>query len=124
VVLSGQLPSELQEAAEMYAGCVSGAMQEAEYLDIIREIGFEEVSVQKRKAIVIPDDILANYMSADRIAAYKASGTGIFSITVRGAKSAAPCCDPATKAKALQQVPALSTTDDDLGCCDLGVACC
>ena len=37
---------------------VSGALQESEYLGIIHELGFEQVTVQKRKAIVVPDDIL------------------------------------------------------------------
>ncbi len=86
VVLRGELPAQLQHAAEMYAGCVSGALQESEYLGIIHDLGFEQVTVQKRKPIVLPDDILSNYMDAEQIAAYKASGTGIFSITVAASK--------------------------------------
>ncbi|MEZ4740672.1 MAG: arsenite methyltransferase [Flavobacteriales bacterium] len=128
VVLNGELPAKIQEAAEMYAGCVSGALQEEVYLDIIRGLGFEDVTVQQRKPIVVPDDILSNYLSAAEIEAFKASGTGIFSVTVRAQKSAAPCCGPEKMERVAELKATAPTTakegDPDLGCCDLGVACC
>lgn len=86
VVLRGELPEKLQAAAEMYAGCVSGALQEHDYLGIIHDLGFEQVSVQKRKAIIIPDDILRNYLGEEELATFKAGVTGIFSITVSARK--------------------------------------
>ncbi len=86
VVLVGELPDALRNAAEMYAGCVSGAMQMDEYLSIIREAGFDNVTVQKRKPILIPDDILLEYISADDLRDFTASKTGIFSITVYAEK--------------------------------------
>ena len=86
VVLRGAIPETLRASAEMYAGCVSGALQESEYLVIIHDLGFEQVSVQKRKPIIVPDDILSRHLSAEEIATYKASGTGIFSITVSATK--------------------------------------
>lgn len=92
VVLAGQLPENIQKAAEMYAGCVSGAIQKEEYLQLIRDAGFEHITLQKEKQIVIPDDILSNYLSADEINAFKQSGTGIYSITVFARKP--DCCDP------------------------------
>ena len=46
----------------MYAGCVSGAIQKEVYLELIHNNGFENITIQKEKAIVIPDDILANYL--------------------------------------------------------------
>lgn len=97
VVLRGTIPDRLRESAEMYAGCVAGAMQESEYLGLIHHLGFEQVTVQKRKPIVIPDDILARYLSTQEIAAYKASEAGTFSITVSGHKAKAgkdACCVP------------------------------
>jgi SAM-dependent methyltransferase len=91
VVLVGTLPEKLKHAAEMYAGCVSGAIQKDEYLGMIKEAGFSNITLQKEKAIIIPDDILANYLTADEIAGYKASNVGIFSITVY-AEKAKECC--------------------------------
>ncbi len=86
VVLKGDLPDELVKDAEMYAGCVSGALQKDEYLAIIEETGFTNISVQKEKEIQIPDEILANYLSADKLANFKSSNMGIYSITVYAEK--------------------------------------
>ncbi len=82
IVLVGYLPQNLKNAAEMYAGCVSGALQKDVYLEIIKQTGFKNINIQKEKAIIIPDEILKDYLSADEISAFKQSKTGIFSITV------------------------------------------
>jgi SAM-dependent methyltransferase len=97
IVLEGPLPANIQQAAEMYAGCVSGAIQKAVYLELIRVNGFINITVQKEKVIHVPDDILGNYLSAQDIEAFKSSGTGIYSITVYAEKPAGekePCCGP------------------------------
>lgn len=95
VVLSGNLPANIQNAAEMYAGCVSGAIQKNDYLGLVEGNGFTDIVVQKEKQIVIPDDILDKYLSADEITAFKSSGTGIYSITVFAKKpDAQACCEP------------------------------
>lgn len=95
VVLVGNLPSALQEAAEMYAGCVSGAIEKQDYLDMIKENGFKNITIQKEKAIHIPDDILLNYVTKTELEQFKTSGVGIFSITVYAEKPAATtCCGP------------------------------
>jgi arsenite methyltransferase len=94
IVLVGELPEKIQQAAEMYAGCVAGAIQKAEYLALIEATGFTGITLQKEKPITVPDDILAQYLNANEIAAFKASGTGIYSVTVFAEKSATAknCC--------------------------------
>jgi len=82
VVLVGALPNALKETAEMYAGCVSGAIQKQVYLELINANGFDNITIQKEKPIYIPDDILINHLSAEEIAGFRAGGIGIFSITV------------------------------------------
>lgn len=82
VVLVGALPNALKETAEMYAGCVSGAIQKQVYLELINANGFENITIQKEKPIYIPDDILIKHLSAEEIASFRAGGIGIFSITV------------------------------------------
>jgi ubiquinone/menaquinone biosynthesis C-methylase UbiE len=82
VVLVGALPNALKETAEMYAGCVSGAIQKQVYLELINANGFENMTIQKEKPIYIPDDILIKHLSAEEIASFRAGGIGIFSITV------------------------------------------
>lgn len=92
VVLVGALPDALRKDAEMYAGCVAGAIQKEVYLELIAQNGFTNITVQKEKAIVIPDDILSNYLNAEQLASFKNGTTGIFSITVFAQKPA--CCAP------------------------------
>ena len=97
VVLVGTLPDGLRKDAEMYAGCVAGAIQRQVYLELIQSNGFENVIVQKEKPIVIPDDILVNYLSKSEIESFKNGDTGIFSITVFAQKPISQkesCCTP------------------------------
>jgi len=91
VVLVGALPEGIRNAAEMYAGCVSGAIQKQVYMELIDANGFENVTIQKEKAIIIPDDILVNYLNPAEIAAFRASQMGIFSVTVFAQKPKAAC---------------------------------
>lgn len=96
IVLEGVLPEQLQQAAEMYAGCVSGAIQKQVYLELIEANGFVNITIQKEKQIFLPDDILNQYMAAEEIAAFRNSGAGIFSITVYAEKpnEVSTCCKP------------------------------
>jgi arsenite methyltransferase len=97
IVLTGELPEKLKQAAEMYAGCVSGAIQKNDYLAIIREAGFANITLQKEKKIHVPDEILLDYLSHRELDDLKQSNTGIYSITVyaeKPAKDERKCCEP------------------------------
>jgi arsenite methyltransferase len=96
IVLVGELPEKIQQAAEMYAGCVAGAIQKAEYLALIEATGFTGTILQKEKPITVPDDILGQYLTLSEIADFKQSGTGIYSVTVYAEKpkEAKTCCGP------------------------------
>lgn len=93
IVLEGVLPEKLQQAAEMYAGCVSGAIQKNEYLQHIEATGFKNITIQKQKSIILPDDILLNYFTQEDINAFRNSNVGIYSITVYAEKPK-QCCAP------------------------------
>lgn len=86
IVLKGELPDKIQRASEMYAGCVSGALQMDDYINIIRNSGFVNVLVQQEKSVPLPDEILKDYLSNDEIEEYRNSGAGISSITVYAEK--------------------------------------
>ncbi len=97
IVLEGELPEKWKKVAELYAGCVSGAIQRKEYLDIIKEAGFKNITLQKEKDIILPDEILNNYLTADEINQYRESNIHIQSITVyaeKPAKDERNCCEP------------------------------
>ena len=86
IVLVGELPEALKTDAEMYAGCVAGAIQKEEYLQLMLDQGFENIKIQKEKPIVLPDDILGKYLSRAEIKNFNMGRTGIFSITVYAEK--------------------------------------
>lgn len=87
VVLIGDLPEALQSAAEMYAGCVSGAIAKDVYLDLIKTNGFENIKIQKEKSIHIPADILKRYLDEEGLNEFNTGNSGIFSITVSAEKA-------------------------------------
>ena len=93
IVLTGDLPEKIKNAAEMYAGCVASAIQKDEYLDIIKNSGFKNITLQKEKPIIIPNDILKNYLNEDEIETYNSNKNIIFSITVY-AEKLDECCGP------------------------------
>ena len=93
VVIIGHLPEKILHTAEMYAGCISGAIQKTDYLKLISETGFENTIIQKEKSIIVPDDILTNYLTEEEIKLYKERGVGIFSITVFAMKKDSSCCE-------------------------------
>ncbi len=114
IVLVGNLPVALKEDAEMYAGCVAGAIQKAAYLKLIEERGFQNIKIQKEKPINIPNDILGKYLSEEEVNDFNNDGTGIFSITVYAEK-------PGSKQdKSKVHLSEISTSTDctpESGCC-------
>lgn len=92
VVIRGQLPPQIKEAAEMYAGCVSGAIQIEDYLQIIEDAGLENVKVLKEKAIIVPDEVMLNFLDANQLKAFRNENTDILSITVYAEKPLVESC--------------------------------
>ena len=86
VVIKGELPERLRKDAEMYAGCISGAVEIKEYLEIINNNGFKNVKIHKQKKISIPSGVLANYLNNEEIESFQNGNIGIFSITVSAIK--------------------------------------
>lgn len=117
IVLEGDLPDALQSDAEMYAGCVSGAIQKDEYLGLIRKAGFENITLQKEKPIELPDDILSQYLNEEEIAEFNTGGTGIYSITVFAQKAGAT-------ESSNQKETATVLSDSESAGCTPGSGCC
>ncbi|MEM9326962.1 MAG: arsenite methyltransferase [Bacteroidota bacterium] len=113
IVLIGARPEALRRDAEMYAGCVAGAIQKSDYLSAIKTAGFENITIQKEKTINIPEDILGRYLTSEEIKAFNEGVTGIFSITVYAEK-------PGNKA----QKPKIQLGDLQSSSCTPGTGCC
>jgi SAM-dependent methyltransferase len=88
IVTRGELPVKIRTAAELYVGCVSGAMTKDRYLKIIKDAGFDSVNVRKERVISLPDAVLARYLTAEEIAGLRAARVAILSLTVRAEKPA------------------------------------
>ena len=86
IVIKGELHPELKKSAEMYAGCVAGAVQLEEYLSKIEQAGFVNVEIKKTKTIELPDKVLLQYLNIEQLNEFKENQVGIFSITVVGYK--------------------------------------
>lgn len=113
IVMEGELPATFKHAAELYSGCIAGALEKQTYLDIIREAGFENIILQKEKLIDLPDELLREYGTPEEIAALRASGTKILSITVYADK-------PGQKTA---RTP-VQHEEKKAACCGSGSTCC
>jgi SAM-dependent methyltransferase len=116
IVLVGELPEALKKDAEMYAGCVAGAIQKETYLGYIEALGFKDISIQKEKPIVIPDDILGSYLSEQEMNDFNDGATGIYSITVFARK-------PGTKEDAHEEAEEIKGQQSGPACVP-GSGCC
>ena len=103
IVLMGDLPEAFTTNAEMYAGCVSGAIQKTDYLQQITDAGFVHTIVQKDKPVLLPDDLLLEYLDEKALADFKAGHTGIRSITVFAEKPGVKKQKPKVQLKDLQE---------------------
>ncbi|MEO8398828.1 MAG: arsenite methyltransferase [Ignavibacteriaceae bacterium] len=86
IVVKGEIPEEFKKSAELYAGCVSGAIEQEEYIQIIKDAGFKNIEIKKSKSINLPDEIINKYLNDDQSKQFKKSEFGIFSITANGVK--------------------------------------
>jgi ubiquinone/menaquinone biosynthesis C-methylase UbiE len=99
IVVKGELPAAIRRNAEMFAGCVSGALDKDQYLGIVKAAGFTSITVQKERKIAVPEEFLSVYLNSVDLLKYKSEASGIFSITVYAEKPVVPekkesCCDP------------------------------
>jgi SAM-dependent methyltransferase len=46
VVVRGEVPAEVRRNMELWVGCIAGALEEQEFLSLLREVGFESPSIE------------------------------------------------------------------------------
>lgn len=92
IVLLQELPDVIKNSAAAYVGCISGALIKGDYLETIREVGFEDVQVIEES--VFPIECMANDPTAQAIVKdvgippeqIKEFEHAVISIKVRGVK--------------------------------------
>lgn len=99
VVSRGTLPASVRASAELYAGCVAGALDREAYLGIVAEAGFEGVEVVAERPIDLPAGLLPDGAEAP-----------LLSVTVRATRPVGD--EPATAASAMDSGAASATEAD------------
>jgi arsenite methyltransferase len=72
VVVKGTLPADVRRSLELWVGCVAGALEEDEFVRLLREAGFVEPSIEITRTYAVEDAraFLANAgLDVERIAA-------------------------------------------------------
>ena len=86
IVISQPLPDWAVKAAELYAGCVAGALLKAEYLDLISRAGFGGIVIKSERRIDIPRDIIDENTDTSDIEPSEIDNLHVLSITVTASK--------------------------------------
>lgn len=86
IVTVGNIPEDLKKEAELYAGCVAGAIPKKEYVQLFKNLGFKNIVIQKEREIKLPEEIVDALLSKEKKALFHSSDLGIFSITLYGEK--------------------------------------
>lgn len=87
IVVRGFLPDGIKRSAELYAGCVAGAIAQEKYIRLLKAAGFSNLRVEKEKEIHIPDEVLLVAAGAEALENLRRSNGAIVSITVYGEKA-------------------------------------
>ena len=95
VVVRGFVPEEVRNSMELWIGCVAGALEEQEFLRLLRDSGFAKPSIEPTRIYKAEDAsafLTGTNLSALEIAAQiDGKFMGAF---VRASKSIAQCCGP------------------------------
>jgi SAM-dependent methyltransferase len=55
IVVRGVMPKEVRHSAELWAGCVAGALEESVYIEKLQTTGFEKVSIEPTRIYTADD---------------------------------------------------------------------
>ena len=55
VVVRGDVPAAVRTNMELWIGCVAGALEEQEFLDLLRDVGFEKPSIEPTRVYKAED---------------------------------------------------------------------
>jgi arsenite methyltransferase len=109
VVLCGEIPAELRNNPELWAGCVAGAMQESKYRSELAAAGFVDIGIEPTRIFRAAD--VREFLSAagaEVVAVADQADGKIMSAFVRATK---PATNGAglTKGKAMPKIQILGT---------------
>src|SRR5688500_15535523 len=95
VVVRGDVPAAVKTNMELWIGCVAGALEEQEFLDLLREVGFQKPSIEPTRVYKAED--AAAFLAGSGLDALEVASQidgkfmGAF---VRATKPVEACCKP------------------------------
>ena len=95
VVVRGDVPAAVKRNMELWIGCVAGALEEREFLNLLREIGFKKASIEPTRVYKVED--AATFLTGSGLdpTEFASQIDGKFmSAFVRARKPVAECCGP------------------------------
>ena len=95
VVVRGDVPPEIKKNMELWAGCVAGALSDAEYTAKLAKAGFDDIDIEATRVYSMDDArgfLTGQNLDVEKLAR-QVEGKFI-SAFVRAAKPAAACCAP------------------------------
>jgi arsenite methyltransferase len=95
VVVRGEVPAAIKKNMELWIGCVAGALEEREFLDLLHEVGFKKASIEPTREYRAEDAaafLIGSGLNANELASQiDGKFMGAF---VRATKPVAQCCGP------------------------------
>ena len=55
IVVRGETPPEVRRSMELWIGCVAGALEEQEFLSLLRDVGFQDASIEPTRVYQADD---------------------------------------------------------------------
>jgi arsenite methyltransferase len=104
VVVRGEVPSAVRKNMELWVGCVAGALEEREFLDLLVEAGFEEASIEPTRIYEFEDaraflgaageelEVLAREVSGRVMGAFVRATKPVLAATAGTSCCAPGCC--------------------------------
>ena len=95
VVVRGDIPAAVRMNIELWIGCVAGALEEREFLDLLQEVGFKKASIEPTRVYKAEDATAflgGSGLNADEFASQ--IDPTFMSAFVRATKPVAQCCGP------------------------------
>ena len=86
VVVRGEVPAEVRKSMELWVGCVAGALEESEFLELLAQAGFEDGSIEPTRIYEKEEfggDFMAAFVRATKPQAAPAAAA---------AEASEPCC--------------------------------
>jgi arsenite methyltransferase len=95
VVVRGDVPPAVKSNMELWIGCVAGALEEREFKDLLREVGFAKPSIEPTRVYKAEDAAAFLIGSGLDAAEFASQIDGKFmGAFVRATKPLAQCCGP------------------------------